>query len=151
MPKKLTNLRDATTVDPLLDEIRQIIEQTRSAVAASVNSGLTLLNWRIGKRIGEEVLEGQRAEYGNQILATLSQQLSWSHFLAIIPLKDPVQREFYAEMCRIERWSVRTLRKKIDSMLFERTGISRKPDCRCLRRRRRRRGDGSRLCSSALC
>jgi len=54
--------------------------------------------------------------------------LSWTHLLALIPLKDPLQREFYAEMCCVERWSVRTLRKKIDSMLYERTAISKKPD-----------------------
>ena len=63
-----------------------------------------------------------------QIVATLSQQLSWSHFKEILPLKKPFQRDFYAEMCRIERWSVRTLRKKIDGMLYERTAISKKPE-----------------------
>jgi len=42
-----------------------------------------------------------------KIVSTLSQQLSWSHFVEIIPLKDNLQRDFYAEMCRIERWSVR--------------------------------------------
>ncbi len=56
-----------------------------------------------------------------KIVSTLSRQLSWSHFVEIIPLKDDLQRNFYAEMCRIERWSVRTLRKKIDGMLYERT------------------------------
>src|SRR5262249_10860833 len=63
-----------------------------------------------------------------QIVSTLSRQLSWSHFVEIIPLPDDLQREFYAEMCRIERWSVRTLRKKIGSMLYERTALSKKPD-----------------------
>ncbi|MEA3436800.1 MAG: PDDEXK nuclease domain-containing protein [Thermodesulfobacteriota bacterium] len=63
-----------------------------------------------------------------QIVATLSQQLSWSHFKEILPLKKPFQRDFYTEMCQIERWSVRTLRKKIDGMLYERTAISKKPD-----------------------
>jgi predicted nuclease of restriction endonuclease-like (RecB) superfamily len=53
--------------------------------------------------------------------------LGWSHFLEIIPLDDQLQRDFYAEICRIERWSVRTLRSKVQGMLFERTGISRKP------------------------
>ena len=43
-----------------------------------------------------------------QIVATLSRELSWSHFIEILPLKQPLEREFYAEMCRIERWSVRT-------------------------------------------
>ena len=63
-----------------------------------------------------------------EIVATLSQQLSWSHFRQLLPLEQPLQRDFYAEMCRVERWSVRTLRDKIDAMLFERTAISKKPD-----------------------
>ena len=63
-----------------------------------------------------------------EIVVLLIRQLSWTHIQALIPLKDPLQREFYAEMCRMERWSVRTLRKQIDSMLYERTAISRKPE-----------------------
>ena len=63
-----------------------------------------------------------------EIVLTLSRQLSWSHFVEIIPLKDDLQRDFYAEMCRLERWSVRALRKKIDGMLYERTAISKKPE-----------------------
>jgi len=62
-----------------------------------------------------------------RIVVTLSRQLGWSHFVAILPLKDRLQREFYAEMCRVERWSVRILRRKIQGMLFERTALSRKP------------------------
>lgn len=62
------------------------------------------------------------------IVATLSQQLSWSHFIEIITLKTDLEREFYAQMCRVENWSVRTLREKIRSMLFERTAISNKPE-----------------------
>jgi predicted nuclease of restriction endonuclease-like (RecB) superfamily len=62
-----------------------------------------------------------------RIVATLSRQLGWSHFVEIIPFKDNLQREFYAEMCRVERWSVRLLRKKIASMLYERTALSKKP------------------------
>lgn len=148
----------------LLEDIRHMIEETRSAVATAVNAGLTMLYWNIGKRIHEEILKGQRAEYGQEIVVSLGQelvaeygngfseknlrrmiqfaevfseekivvtllrQLSWSHFLTLVPLKDPLQREFYAEMCRVERWSVRTLRKQIDSMLYERTAISRKPE-----------------------
>ena len=62
-----------------------------------------------------------------QILATLSQTLSWSHFIELLPIKDPLARDFYAEMCRIERWDVRTLRLKIGGMLFQRTALSKKP------------------------
>ena len=63
-----------------------------------------------------------------EIVSTLSRQLGWSHFVEILQQKDPLQRDFYAEMCRIERWSVRTLRTKIGGMLFERTALSKKPE-----------------------
>ncbi|OFZ97922.1 MAG: hypothetical protein A2Z44_06400 [Betaproteobacteria bacterium RBG_19FT_COMBO_58_11] len=63
-----------------------------------------------------------------EIVVTLLRQLSWSHFLALIPLDKLLQRDFYAEMSRIEGWSVRTLRERIASMLYERTALSKKPD-----------------------
>jgi predicted nuclease of restriction endonuclease-like (RecB) superfamily len=63
-----------------------------------------------------------------RIVHALSAQLGWTHFRHVIYLDDPLKRDFYAEMCRIERWSTRTLEKKIGSMLFERTALSRKPD-----------------------
>jgi predicted nuclease of restriction endonuclease-like (RecB) superfamily len=64
----------------------------------------------------------------SRIVQPLAAQLSWTHFSLIIYLDDPLQRDFYAEMCRIERWGKRTLQKKIGSMLFERTALSRKPE-----------------------
>jgi predicted nuclease of restriction endonuclease-like (RecB) superfamily len=63
-----------------------------------------------------------------EIVSTLSKRLSWSHFVEILPLKDPLKRDFYAELCRIERWNVRTLRHKIGHLLYERTAISKKPE-----------------------
>jgi predicted nuclease of restriction endonuclease-like (RecB) superfamily len=63
-----------------------------------------------------------------EIVATVSQQLSWSHFVELIKLDDQIKREFYIGMCAQSRWSVRTLRERIDSMLFERTAISKQPD-----------------------
>jgi predicted nuclease of restriction endonuclease-like (RecB) superfamily len=62
------------------------------------------------------------------VVAVWAKTLSWSHFRELLPMEQPLQREFYAEMCRIERWSVRTLKNRIDSMLYERTALSRKPD-----------------------
>jgi predicted nuclease of restriction endonuclease-like (RecB) superfamily len=148
----------------LAADVRAMIEQTREAVARTVNAGMTLLYWRVGRRIQVEILGNERAEYGGeivstlsrqltgefgagfseknlrhmlkfaetfseaQIVSTLSRQLGWSHFKEILYLKHDLQRDFYAEMCRVERWSVRTLRAKIDSMLFERTAISKKPE-----------------------
>ena len=62
------------------------------------------------------------------IVATLSPLLSWSKFIELIAIEDPIERKFYTEMCRLENWSVRDLRKKIDGMMFERTAISKKPE-----------------------
>jgi len=148
----------------LFSEIKKLIEESRSVVAQTINSTLTATYWNIGKKINDEILQNERAEYGKQIVASLSRQLSmefgkgwsekqlrhclyfvetfpefeivstlwrqlsWSHFKEIIYLKTELEREFYSQMCRIENWSVRTLRKKIDSMLFERTAISKKPE-----------------------
>lgn len=63
-----------------------------------------------------------------EIVAALLQQLGWTHFTILIPIKDPLKREFYAEMCRVERWSTRELRERIDSLLYERTAVSKKPE-----------------------
>ncbi len=63
-----------------------------------------------------------------KIVASVRRQLSWTHFRVLIPIEDPLKREFYTEMCRIERWSTRILQERIDSMLYERTAISRKPE-----------------------
>jgi hypothetical protein len=63
-----------------------------------------------------------------KIVAALLTQLGWMHFTHIIRLEDTLKREFYAEMCRIERWSTRALEQKIQSMLFERTALSKKPE-----------------------
>ena len=59
----------------LLSDISRMIEEARSAVAVTVNAGLTILYWQIGKRIDQEILKGDRAEYGEEIVATLSRQL----------------------------------------------------------------------------
>jgi predicted nuclease of restriction endonuclease-like (RecB) superfamily len=63
-----------------------------------------------------------------EIVSALRRQLTWTHFKSIIYIEDPLKRNFYAEMCRIEGWNTRTLNKKIQSMLFERTALSRKPE-----------------------
>ena len=62
-----------------------------------------------------------------KIVSTLLTQLGWSHFLHLLSFTDSLKRDFYAEMCRIENWSVRKLRQKIGGMLFERTALSKKP------------------------
>ncbi|MEA3422785.1 MAG: PDDEXK nuclease domain-containing protein [Bacillota bacterium] len=61
-----------------------------------------------------------------RIVQTLSAQLSWSHLLEIIKIEDVIKIDFYITMCMNERWSIRTLKERIDSMLFERTALSEK-------------------------
>lgn len=63
-----------------------------------------------------------------QIVYTLCTKLSWSHFRKLIFIEDPLKREFYTEMCRTEGWSTRQLTDRIQSMLFERTAISKRPE-----------------------
>jgi predicted nuclease of restriction endonuclease-like (RecB) superfamily len=63
-----------------------------------------------------------------KIVVSVIRQLSWTHILAIIPIEDPLKREFYVQLCIHERWSVRTFRERIKSMLYERTAISKKPE-----------------------
>jgi predicted nuclease of restriction endonuclease-like (RecB) superfamily len=148
----------------LLSDLRSLIQSARQRIATVACSTQTLLYWHVGRRLLNENLQGGRAAYGKQILATVSQelmaefgagfsytaltrmarfaewmtdeeivstlstQLSWSHFIELLPIKDPLARDFYAEMCRIERWDVRTLRQKIGGMLFQRTALSKKPE-----------------------
>jgi len=61
-------------------------------------------------------------------VVSLIRQLSWTHILAVIPIEDPLKRDFYIQMCTMEKWSVRTFRERIKSMLYERTAISKKPE-----------------------
>ncbi len=66
--------------------------------------------------------------YSEEMFATVSQTLSWSHFIELATIENPTKRLFYQQMCIVENWSVRTLRQKEDTMLFERTAIATKPD-----------------------
>ncbi|NHZ43784.1 PDDEXK nuclease domain-containing protein [Massilia aquatica] len=148
----------------LARDVRALIMDAHAEVCATVNASLTLLYWRIGRRIRIDLLHGARAVYGEQIIVSLakqlegdhgrsfgaknlrhmlrfnevfpeedivyalSRQLSWTHFRCLIYIEDPLKREFYLEMCRSEGWSTRTLQGRLESMLFERTALSRKPD-----------------------
>lgn len=147
----------------LFKDIKSLIDRTTAQVAYNVNSSLVILNWHIGKRIREEILKNKRAEYGERIVATLSQQLtneygegytksalnrmlvfsrhysnsqkvatlsqqfSWSHIVELLTIKDDTERLFYEQVAFIEKWGVRQLRERINSMLFQRTAISKRP------------------------
>ncbi|GEM_PF-4478663 len=82
----------------LLEQIKNLIEQTKNNVAVAVNSSMTMMYWKIGNKINQNILNNQRAEYGKEIVATVSQKLSWSHFKELIFLKDTLKIEFYAQM-----------------------------------------------------
>lgn len=73
---KTTPSQVTPEVMPLLADLRRLIDDARRSAAVAVNAELTLMYWRIGKRIHDDVLQGERAGYGNQIVATLSRQLS---------------------------------------------------------------------------
>lgn len=63
-----------------------------------------------------------------EIVQTVSAQLTWSHINILLYIDNEIKREFYIQICKHERWSVRTLQERIDSMLFEQTAISKKPE-----------------------
>ncbi len=152
------------TPEIIVADIRQLIEQSRQQVAVSVNAALTTLYWQIGKRINEDILGHERADYGKQTVAALARQLtaqygsgwgekqlrqcmkfaqvfadeqivyavrtqlSWTHLRLIMFIDDPLKRDFYLEIGRLEKWSSRQLQERIQSMLYERTAISKKPE-----------------------
>src|SRR5215475_1017163 len=72
-PKSSASL--STTPAGLLDDVRALIRQTREGVAQAVNAALTLLYWQVGHRIRTEILKEKRADYGEQIVPTLSAKL----------------------------------------------------------------------------
>lgn len=163
MKTKDTSTRTGQT-SALIDDLRAIIDESKQYIAITVNKAMTMLYWQIGRRINQDILGGERAKYGKEIVMVVSKslyseygrgfseksirhmmrfaevfpdkeivsplmrQLSWSHFLSLIYLQDDVKREFYTQICSIEKWSTRTLRNKISSMLYERTALSKKPE-----------------------
>lgn len=165
MAKKIKNTEslDNQIVFPnekLFIELSKLIEQSRHQVAMQANSTLTILFWQVGKRINDDILQNQRAEYGKQILPTLSAQLkklygrnfternvrrmmqfaeqfkdlqivsplatqlSWSHFIELLPLKNYQAKLFYAQLSIEGKFGKRELRKQIAHKAFERTEIA---------------------------
>ena len=60
----------------LVADIRQLIDSARQRAAVAVNAELTLLYWQVGRRIQAEVLKGERAAYGQQIVPALAARLT---------------------------------------------------------------------------
>lgn len=159
----MDKLINNTSEQNLYNQIKELIETTKQNVAVTVNSSLTLMYWNIGNMINRDILDNKRAQYGKEIVATLSQQLrnefgkgysysaltrmmklakiidkkniatlsqylSWSHFRELIIVEDNLKLEFYAQMAIEQKWGVRALKEQIDSMLYERTALSKKPE-----------------------
>lgn len=150
--------------DSLFKSVSKLIEESRSRTASEINSEITLLYWNIGKYIREDILKNNRADYGQRIVESLSEQLtnqygrgwskrhlhnclrfteafpneqivhalrtqlSWTHIRSLIPIEDELKRNFYIELSKIEKWSTRQLDERIQSMLYERTAISKRSD-----------------------
>ena len=147
-------------LNALLPDIQRIIESGKKRAAVAVNSALTLTYWYIGKRINEDILGNERAEYGKQIVSslaeqlvagygksfesrnlrrmmqfselfsdiekvsTLSTQLSWSHFVELLTIKNDEARMFYSNKISTEHWSIRLTRKQIEKKAFELSEIA---------------------------
>lgn len=150
----------ASHVEKLFDQASLLIEQGRAEAAIKVNSVLTMTHWYIGKLIADDFLDENRADYGKQIVATLSRQLvarygrgfeektlrrmvqffeefpdeqivatvsrqlTWSHIVEILPVRTPEARMFYARQVGDHHLSVRELRKIIARKAFERQEIA---------------------------
>jgi predicted nuclease of restriction endonuclease-like (RecB) superfamily len=148
----------------LFEDVKSLIANARERAAVSVNAELTLLYWKVGRRVRKDVLGGERAGYGQELIAALARrltaeygrgwseqqlrhclraaevfpdeailsavrrELSWTQIKTLMYLDAPLKRDFYAELCRLERWSSRQLNERIQSMLFERSALSRNPD-----------------------
>ena len=144
----------------LLNELVVLIESSKKRVNRTVNGELNLLFWHIGKRINEEILQNNRAEYGKKVVPKIAEkltakygrnfeqknlrrmmqfanvikeyeivepvarQLTWSHILLLIPLREVNAQLFYANRAIEENWSKRELRKQIELKAFERTEIA---------------------------
>jgi len=111
---------------------KDILQEKRAEYGKQIVSALgRQLEMEFGRGFSEKTLRHmvRFAEVfpDQEIVSALRRQLGWTHFKSVIYMDVPLKRDFYAGMCRVERWSMRTLEKKIGSMLFERTALSRKP------------------------
>ncbi|ODS38184.1 MAG: cytoplasmic protein [Candidatus Altiarchaeales archaeon WOR_SM1_86-2] len=165
----IVSIKDAKEISKgkngdIFEKISALIEEARRKVAATINQEMVVLYWNIGKIIKEEVIKSERAEYGRQIVQSLSGELtqrygggfssqnlwymvqlyenhpilhavrgefsglSWTHVRMLPPIKDELRRKFYATLCQKEHRSTRTLDERINSMLYERTALSKLPE-----------------------
>ena len=100
---------------------KQIIKHVSEFLVANFGKGWGEKHIRHCLRIAETFQD-------KEIFYALSRELSWTHLRTIMYLDDELKRSFYVEMCRLEKWSSRRLQERINSLLYERTAISKQPD-----------------------
>lgn len=145
-------------INPLVGEIRDILDTARRNVAREVNNELIRSYWKIGEIIVRyEQNDSIRAEYGEQTLKQLSKELSsefgkgfsrsnlqnmrafylnyekcqtlsgklnWSHYCELLSISDKDKRSFYEKEAVNSNWSVRELKRQINTSLYERLILS---------------------------
>lgn len=149
----------------LYNSIISLIETAKGETAVYVNAKISILYWNIGNIINSEFLQKGRADYGSEIIATLSQQLtknygrgysysaltrmskiancftkeniatlsqqlSYSHLVELVSITDKVKRDFYVQATMEAKWSLRQLREQVDKMVFERMVLTKLPPTR---------------------
>ncbi|MFZ2504561.1 MAG: PDDEXK nuclease domain-containing protein [Nocardioides sp.] len=159
-PVRRPSAGEAATPDDLVERVSSLVREARESIASYANATLTLTYWQVGALIDSEVLGGERAGYGSQILASLAHELtarfgrgfdrpnlsrmvtfarefpdpeivaslahklSWTHFVALLPLKSDEARRFYADQVVAGRLSVRELKRAIQRKAYERREIA---------------------------
>lgn len=98
----------------------EIVPTLSAQLIKDFGNGFSVKNMRHMIRFAETFSD-------KKIVSALRRHLGWTHFKSLIYIANPLKREFYCEMCRVEQWSTRILEKKIGGMLFERTTLSKKP------------------------
>lgn len=139
------------------DEVRHLIDELHRRLTVRINAELMLLYWRIGQVLERALEEGEdiprlaavlTAEYGrvwnerqlhyclraaqtfseDEMRNCLASRVSWSHMRRLVTIPELDKRRFYAEQCGQNGWSVPQLSERIDSLLFERSVSSRRPE-----------------------
>ncbi len=95
----------------------KIIDQVGERLAGEFGRGFEVKNLR-------RMIKFSQVFSDSQIVASLMRQLTWTHFLELLPLKDDHQRLYYARCAGEERWSVRELRRRIETKTWERTALA---------------------------
>ena len=142
----------------MVEEIKDIIINSRSKVAYEINNTMLLAYWNVGRIIVENEQKGNiKAEYGKQVMKELSKELrkilgsgfsvsnlfnmrklyitypkfqtvsgklSWSHYCELLSIENDDERSFYEKECVNSNWSVRELKRQLETSLFERLLLS---------------------------